>query len=40
MQKRVRERGRSIIDSEFLTEIRNESMLRVAKCIREAVIRK
>jgi len=34
MQKRARERGRSIIDSEFLTEIRNESMLRVAKCIR------
>ena len=34
MQKRARERGRSIVDSEFLTEIRNESMLRVAKCIR------
>ena len=34
MQKRARERGRSFIDSEFLTEIRNESMLRVAKCIR------
>ena len=34
MQKRARERGRSVIDSEFLTEIRNESMLRVAKCIR------
>ena len=34
MQKRARERGRTIIDPEFLTEIRNESMLRVAKCIR------
>ncbi len=34
MQKRARERGRRVIDSEFLTEIRNESMLRVAKCIR------
>jgi hypothetical protein len=34
MEKRARERGRSIIDSEFLTEIRNESMLRVAKCIK------
>ncbi len=34
MQKRARERGRTVIDSEFLTEIRNESMLRVAKCIR------
>ena len=34
MDKRARERGRTIVDSEFLTEIRNESMLRVAKCIR------
>jgi len=34
MDKRARDRGRTIIDSEFLTEIRNESMLRVAKCIR------
>jgi len=34
MQKRAREQGRTIIDSEFLTEIRDESMLRVAKCIR------
>lgn len=34
MQKRARERGRTVIDSEFLTEIRNESMLLVAKCIR------
>ncbi len=34
MERRARERGRSMITSEFLTEIRNESMLRVAKCIR------
>lgn len=34
MERRARERGRSLITSEFLTEIRNESMLRVAKCIR------
>lgn len=34
MVKRARERGRTVITSEFLTEIRNESMLRVAKCIR------
>ncbi|MBI3990324.1 MAG: PCP reductase family protein [candidate division NC10 bacterium] len=34
MAKRARERGRTIITSEFLTEIRNESMLRVAKAIR------
>ena len=34
MERRARERGRSVIDSEFLTEIRNESMLRVAKCIK------
>ncbi len=34
MQIRARERGRTLITSEFLTEIRNESMLRVAKCIR------
>lgn len=34
MAKRARERGRTVITSEFLTEIRNESMLRVAKCIR------
>ena len=34
MQVRARERGRTLITSEFLTEIRNESMLRVAKCIR------
>lgn len=33
MQKRAHERGRTVIDSEFLTEIRNESMLRVARCI-------
>lgn len=32
--KRARERGRSVITSEFLTEIRNESMLRVAKCVK------
>lgn len=34
MQKRAQERGRDLITSEFLTEIRNESMLRVARCIR------
>ncbi len=34
MQKRAHERGRAVIDSDFLTEIRNESMLRVARCIR------
>lgn len=34
MAKRARERGRPVIDSEFLTEIRNESMLLVAKCLR------
>jgi hypothetical protein len=34
MERRARERGRSLITSEFLTEIRNESMLRVARCIR------
>lgn len=32
--KRARERGRTIVDSAFLTEIRNESMLLVAKCLR------
>ncbi len=34
MVKRAKERGRTVISSEFLTEIRNEAMLRVAKCIR------
>lgn len=34
MDQRARERGRSVITSEFLTQIRNESMLRVAKCIK------
>ena len=34
MPIRARERGRTEITSEFLTEIRNESMLRVAKCIK------
>lgn len=34
MSKRARERGRTVITSEFLTEIRNESMLRVSKCIK------
>lgn len=34
MAKRARERGRSVVDSAFLTEIRNESMLLVAKCLR------
>ncbi len=31
MVERARERGRSVITSEFLTEIRNESMLISAK---------
>lgn len=34
MPIRARERGRTLITSEFLTEIRNESMLRVARCIK------
>ena len=34
MVQRARDRGRTEITSEFLTEIRNESMLRVAKCIK------
>ncbi|MFQ5519788.1 MAG: PCP reductase family protein [Candidatus Methylomirabilia bacterium] len=34
MERRARERGKRTITSEFLTEIRNESMLRVAKCIK------
>lgn len=34
MAKRGKERGRKVITSEFLTEIRNESMLRVAKSIK------
>ena len=34
MQKRAHERGRAVIDSDFLTEIRNVSMLRVARCSR------
>ncbi|MFQ5830742.1 MAG: PCP reductase family protein [Candidatus Methylomirabilia bacterium] len=34
VERRARERDRSVITSEFLTEIRNESMLRVAKCIK------
>ncbi len=34
MAKRCGERGRAVVDSEFLTEIRNESMLLVAKCLR------
>jgi hypothetical protein len=34
MARRCRERGRAVVDSEFLTEIRNESMLLVAKCLR------
>jgi len=34
MPIRARERGRAEITSEFLTEIRNESMLRGAKCIK------
>ena len=34
MPIRARERGRTEITSEFLTEIRNESMLRVANGIK------
>jgi hypothetical protein len=34
MVKRAKERGQKVITSEFLTEIRNEAMLRVAKCIK------
>ncbi|MBI1733925.1 MAG: PCP reductase family protein [Candidatus Rokubacteria bacterium] len=34
MAKRCREQGRTVVDSTFLTEIRNESMLLVAKCLR------
>lgn len=34
MARRARERGRCVVDSAFLTEIRNESMLLVARCIR------
>lgn len=34
MAKRANERRRKVITSEFLTEIRNESMLRVAKSIK------
>ena len=34
MVKRAKERGQNAITSTFLTEIRNESMLRVARCIR------
>ena len=34
MARRARERGRTAVDSAFLTEIRNESMLLVAKCMR------
>lgn len=34
MGQRAQDRGRTEITSEFLTEIRNESMLRVAKCIK------
>ncbi len=34
MVKRAKERGRTVITSEFLTEIRNEAMLRVAKSIK------
>lgn len=33
-EKRAQERGYRVITSEFLTEIRNESMLRVAKVIK------
>ncbi|MFQ5911679.1 MAG: PCP reductase family protein [Nitrospinota bacterium] len=35
MQKRARELGQPIITSEFLTQIRNESMLRVAKSMKK-----
>ena len=34
MVRRAAERGRATIDSAFLTEIRNESMLLVARCLR------
>jgi hypothetical protein len=34
MAKRARERGKTVIDSEFLTEIRNESMMLVSKRIK------
>lgn len=34
MARRAQERGRTVIDSAFLTEIRNESMLLVARCMR------
>ena len=34
MARRAAERGRTTIDSAFLTEIRNESMLLVARCLR------
>lgn len=34
MVKRAKERGRKVITSEFLTEMRNEAMLRVAKSIK------
>jgi hypothetical protein len=35
MVKRARERGYKVITSEFLTEIRNESMVRVSKVIKK-----
>jgi hypothetical protein len=35
MIKRARERGYKVITSEFLTEIRNESMMRVSKIIKK-----
>jgi len=35
MVKRARERGYKVITSEFLTEIRNESMMRVSKVIKK-----
>lgn len=35
MVKRARERGKKIIDSEFLTEIRNESMMLASKRIKQ-----
>ena len=34
MERRARERGRTMITSEFLTEIRHESMLRVAQIMK------
>ncbi len=34
MTKRAKERGRKVITSAFLTEIRNEAMVRVTKCIK------